>query len=106
MIQAAVVEEYELELERAKQPDYVSRYDDFDVDYGDFRRGHQPGGDTRVDAPHDRPAGRPHQSRSNNSDSPRNRPAPPPPKVAPHQQPQRDAHMPSDGFGAGIFPDE
>jgi hypothetical protein len=28
MIQARVVEEYALELERAKQPGYVSRYDD------------------------------------------------------------------------------
>ena len=38
MIQEFVVREYEEELERAKQPDYVSRYDDFDMDYGDFRR--------------------------------------------------------------------
>ncbi len=32
MIQNRVIEEYQLEQERAKQPDYVSRYDDFDVD--------------------------------------------------------------------------
>ena len=38
MIQECVVREYEEELERAKQPDYVSRYDDFDMDYGDYRR--------------------------------------------------------------------
>jgi stage V sporulation protein G len=105
-IQAAVVEEYELELERAKQPDYVSRYDDFDMDYGDIRRGHQQGGDTRVDAPHDRSSGRPHQARSGGTESQRPRPAAPPRGAAPHQPPQRDARMPSDGFGAGIFPEE
>ena len=31
-IQNRVIEEFQLEQERAKQPDYVSRYDDFDVD--------------------------------------------------------------------------
>jgi stage V sporulation protein G len=103
MIQACVVEEYELELERAKQPDYVSRYDDFDMDYGDFRRGHQQPSDTRVDAPHDRQPGRPHQARSSGSDAQRSRPTAPPPKGAP---PQRDARMPADSFGAGIFPEE
>src|SRR5262245_42445071 len=36
-IQDCVIREYEAELERAKQPDYVSRYDDFDLDYGDMR---------------------------------------------------------------------
>jgi len=35
MIQNRVVEEFQAEIERAKQPDYISRYDDFDVDYDD-----------------------------------------------------------------------
>jgi stage V sporulation protein G len=104
-IQAAVVEEYELELERAKQPNYVSRYDDFDMDYGDYRRGPQQAGDTRVDAPHDRQPGRPHQARSGGADAPRSRPAAPP-KGAPPQREQRDVRTPADGFGAGIFPEE
>ena len=33
MIQDHVVKEYYEEVERAKQPNYVSRYDDFDVEY-------------------------------------------------------------------------
>jgi stage V sporulation protein G len=106
LIQGAVVEEYMLELERAKQPDYVSRYDDFDMDYGsDYRRGPQQSGDARVDAPHDRQPGRPHQARSSGADVQRSRPAQPQ-KGAPPQREQRESRMPADGFGAGIFPEE
>jgi stage V sporulation protein G len=32
MIQERVISEFHLELERAKQPGYISRYDDFDID--------------------------------------------------------------------------
>ena len=32
MIQNRVIEEFHLEQDRAKQPGYVSRYDDFDID--------------------------------------------------------------------------
>lgn len=32
MIQSRVIEEFQLEQDRAKQPGYVSRYDDFDLD--------------------------------------------------------------------------
>ncbi len=104
MIQEVVVSEYLEEIERAKQPDYVSRYDDFDFEYTDaprskparFDQAHgQPG-----DQPHARPAprpennsqnaGKPHfrQNEVNNSPAPMH--APPPP---------------TDGFGAGIFPE-
>ena len=38
MIQEVVVQEYFEEIERAKQPDYISRYDDFDMDFGDLKR--------------------------------------------------------------------
>ena len=51
-IQEFVVREYELELERAKQPDYVSRYDDFDMDYGEFRpKPHAPSSESRTATP-------------------------------------------------------
>ena len=35
MIQQRVVSEYDRELERAKEPGYVSRYDDYDIEYDD-----------------------------------------------------------------------
>jgi len=55
MIQNYVIDEFYQELDRAKQPGYVSRYDDFDIDpqessrpSGDSRRTR----DTRVDEAH------------------------------------------------------
>ncbi len=106
MIQDCVVQEYEQELERAKQPDYVSRYDDFDMDYVDVRRNPQTAAvssDTRIDAPHDRQPGRPHNSRPGGPAAERSRSAPQPPKGAP---PRRDHDLPGDSFGAGIFPEK
>ncbi len=110
MIQECVVREYEEEIERAKQPDYVSRYDDFDMDYGDFRRAPSSAPihhETRVDPPHDRRHAAPHNSRQNGPDSARGRgqaPAtPPPPKQA---SPQREGRSGVDSFGAGIFPEQ
>lgn len=37
MIQDYVIREFIQEIDRSKQPDYVSRYDDFDVDFEDSR---------------------------------------------------------------------
>lgn len=103
MIQDIVVREYEDELERSKQPDYVSRYDDFDMDYGDSRRPTQTAsmGDTRVDPPHQR-----HNSHLGN-----NRPQSPEPvrdSRTPPQPSTRNSQRRSSsgGFGAGIFPGE
>ena len=107
MIQEFVVREYEEELERAKQPDYVSRYDDFDMDYGDFRRPAQPASNShemRIDPPHERRGA--HASSNANRSAPeaqRPRGAAPPPKSA---SPRRDDRTAIDGFGAGIFPAE
>jgi stage V sporulation protein G len=104
MIQECVVREYEEELERAKLPDYVSRYDDFDLDYADYRRGPQPAGanaETRLDPPHERQPARPHSARSNHPEGQRGRTQSPPPKTVP----QRDQRSGGDGFGAGIFPE-
>ncbi|MEN0111874.1 MAG: septation protein SpoVG family protein, partial [Planctomycetota bacterium] len=48
-IQSRVVAEYHDELERAKSPDYVSRYDDYDA--GDYHEAdHEPGPTRRIDA--------------------------------------------------------
>jgi stage V sporulation protein G len=107
MIQEFVVREYEEELERAKQPDYVSRYDDFDMDYGDFRRSPHPATNShemRIDPPHERRGA--HAGSNANRSAPeaqRPRGAAPPPKSA---LPRRDERTAIDGFGAGIFPAE
>jgi stage V sporulation protein G len=43
MIQARVIEEFELELDRAQEPDYTSRYDEFDYDAAEPHFERQPG---------------------------------------------------------------
>jgi stage V sporulation protein G len=102
MIQEVVVNEYFEEIERAKQPGYVSRYDDFDFEYTDAPRSKPMRFDNaHADSqPHSRgpakPArgpetpGKPHYRRDDVGDmrAPTT-PAPP---------------TPSDSFGAGIFP--
>jgi stage V sporulation protein G len=96
-IQDVVIAEFEAEIERAKEPGYVSRYDDFDDDYSNH-----PKRTTRVDEPHDTHAEKaPHHpppaapARTTSPSGPSDgeyRPAPKPPKQEP----------PSD-FGAGIL---
>jgi stage V sporulation protein G len=101
MIQEVVTQEYYEEIERAKQPGYVSRYDDFDFEYSDAPRSRparfdqphrQPDGEphvrTRTPQAHDGP-GKPHYRQNSNSGPPKPIPTPPPA---------------ADGFGAGIFP--
>jgi stage V sporulation protein G len=90
MIQERVIREFHLEKERAKQPGYVSRYDDFDHD--DYPRDGRPA-QTHVEQPQSQPRG-PH--RGGQRDGKPNPGAPHNP-VTPHlQKPARD------GFGAGI----
>lgn len=112
MIQNRVVSEYDAECERAKSPDYVSRYDDFDAgDYHDGE-GEQPA-NRRVDAahapsasnrPHNPPQGdRPAAEVTHGPHSPSN--------TAGHGSPQGDrdssaranASNDAQGFGDGIF---
>jgi stage V sporulation protein G len=104
MIQDVVVREYEDELERAKQPDYVSRYDDFDMDFGDYRRSAQssPMGDTRIDGAHQRPNSHLGNNRPHSPEPVRDGHGAPPPPTSMRSH-HRRAH---DGFGAGIFPAE
>lgn len=59
MIQEHVVEEFEAELERAKLPGYVSRYDDFDISDAPApqRRVDQSHTSTQANRPHHPPQG-------------------------------------------------
>jgi stage V sporulation protein G len=102
MIQECVVNEYYEEIERAKQPGYVSRYDDFDFEYSDAPRS-KP---ARFDGAHGHSAEQPHMNSRNSSRSdgaPKNhfrRPA--------ESDGQHKSHSPppsGGGFGAGIFPE-
>jgi stage V sporulation protein G len=103
-IQESVIQEYYEEIERAKQPGYVSRYDDFDFEYTDSPRGRT----ARFDQPHLQPS----------ADRPRTAAKQQPPgdgaAAKPHYRgspaPERSAapKMPPstvDNFGAGIFPE-
>lgn len=102
MIQEAVVREYEAELDRSKEPGYVSRYDDFDGDYGDHRKSHQRDSDhrhaeTRVDQAHHNHT--PHAPRDGMTGRSERSSAPAP--LAPDAR-----NVVDDNFGAGIFPDD
>jgi stage V sporulation protein G len=98
MIQDVVIEEYYQEIERAKLPGYVSRYDDFDFEYTDAPRGRS----ARFDQPHAYHVDQPHIN------------AKPPShgegaaKTHFRHPPPVDGHGPTttnDAFGAGIFPE-
>lgn len=102
MIQDFVIRDYYEEIERAKQPGYVSRYDDFDYEYTEaarsrparFDQSHaypaadQPHIGAKHSAGYERSNNKPHY-RGNASTDGRKQPPSPPTK---------------DGFGAGIFP--
>ena len=69
MIQDRVISEYRAELERAKQPGYVSRYDDyyeFDSDSTTNRSMHQP--ETEPRGPHAAPTNRKQIKRAKGND--------------------------------------
>lgn len=104
MIQNFVIEEYFHEIERAKLPGYVSRYDDFDYEYSDEPRGRP----ARFDQPHATPAGeRPHMAarpgatKDEGGSKPHYRQEPP----AGHSRGVPTTPPPRDDFGAGIFPE-
>jgi stage V sporulation protein G len=80
MIQNRVVSEYHDEVERAKSPDYVSRYDDYDG--GDYSEAEAAVTTRRFDDAHQRTqAGRPHHP-------PQGDPMSAPSPVAPHFGPE------------------
>ncbi len=94
MIQDHVINEFFDEIERSKQPGYVSRYDDVDIDYNDEPNGNgQRSRESRVDRAHGRPA--PHEPQSGSSSSQASSPR----SDSPPKQPPSG----SDSFGSGIF---
>jgi stage V sporulation protein G len=105
MIQQCVIREYFGEIERAKEPGYVSRYDDFDYDYSDASRGKPP----RFDQPHTLPPpDQPHIRPRSPVVSETVRPKPPHYQADAHSEQVTSAELQppsSGGFGAGIFPD-
>ena len=109
MIQQIVVQEYGEELQRAEHPDYVSRYDDFDVEYMEPKRTPATAAtETRVDPPHLRGG---NHSAPHNGAAPRSQPSAPAPRdraaVPPPKSPSRNASQRTHGgFGAGILPNE
>jgi len=104
MIQDRVIRDYFDEIERAKQPGYVSRYDDFDFEYADTPRGRP----ARVDQPHGQPApmsrpvgsgGAPAGSKQSERATRRRT------EAAGEQSRPSPTELPKDNFGAGIFPE-
>jgi stage V sporulation protein G len=104
MIQERVIQEFFTEIELAKQPGYVSRYDDFDFEYADASRPKA----ARFDPPHGKPA--PAASRHQPpSSAARSNDRPPVPRNDIQSVPTKSAPPSSgrsDGFGAGIFPQQ
>ena len=104
-IQEAVIAEFEAELERSKEPGYVSRYDDFDDDYSSTSNGPTPSTTTRVDgahtgqggaAPHHPPPSTPMRISAPSSPSDGGQQSPPQPSAPRDREPPK-------GFGAGIL---
>jgi stage V sporulation protein G len=101
MIQDCVIRDYYEEIERAKQPGYVSRYDDFDFEYSEPPRR----GPTRFDQPHAYPTDQSHITTKSPPKEKRNAP----PQVrsnaaADRSGTSRGSSDMNEGFGAGIFP--
>ncbi len=108
LIQKHVIEEFDLELERAKDPNYVSRYDDFDVDYDEPKTTSPPARKTekRFDQPHSKRVAGSHPSGESTEQPADSSRAVPAPKSATPPPPANNPPVRSDGdFGAGIFPD-
>jgi stage V sporulation protein G len=104
MIQNCVISEYYQEIERAKQPGYVSRYDDFDYEYSDALRSRP----ARFDQPHVGPPAdsshvpprKPAIATAADGGAPHNRR-----EIAGERARTTAGNRSTDGFGAGIFPE-
>jgi stage V sporulation protein G len=105
MIQECVIQEFFEEIERAKQPDYVSRYDDFDFEYTDAPRGRT----ARYDQPHAFPAAeQPHVAARHSASNDGAAVKHPHYRSSPAAERSDDSKTPPtsiDNFGAGIFPE-
>lgn len=106
MIQNRVIEEFQGEIERSKQPDYVSKYDDFDIDYDEPKSSSPPVHKTesRVDQAHGKQVSHTPRSGGAAQQSPAKGQGPvPAPKSAPAAVSQTPINS-DGGFGEGIFP--
>ena len=105
MIQECVIQEYFEEIERAKQPGYVSRYDDFDFEYTDSPRSRP----ARFDQPHAYPAAEPPHVTTRQSalgDGSASKPHFGGGPATDYSGPPKSSPSSSvDNFGAGIFPE-
>ena len=104
MIQERVIAEFEAEIERSKEPGYVSRYDDFDIDYhdaGQSMRMDESHGTSVGSAPHHPPQSRPART----TNAPENRGPANYSGNAPENS-LSDGESNDTGFGAGIFGNE
>jgi stage V sporulation protein G len=110
-IQERVIREFREEQVRAKQPGYVSRYDDFDIDDFPAARGNRGGGRSHPTTNYNRPGSEPASRAQHAETGPRG-----PHRAATHHaSPRRPASDASsnngdegssskfDEFGAGIF---
>jgi len=103
MIQDFVIHEYYEEIERAKQPGYVSRYDDFDLEFTEPARSRP----ARIDQPHvNRSVDQPHVAMrqppvgDGSAAAPHHRGSATPDRTGAPKVPP-----PVDSFGVGIFPE-
>ena len=104
MIQEHVIQEYNEEIERAKHPDYISRYDDFDLDIHESKAGEPSSkkSETRIDPAHQQPSA--HTSRPGGaSEHVRGKGGS---SLPPSQSSANDPPVGGGGFGAGILPEE
>jgi stage V sporulation protein G len=103
MIQEHVIQEFFEELERAKEPGYISRYDDFDVEYGDAKQSVSTrSASTRFDKPHEQRTGHaPHAGGSGQQQSDQPQQPATPSRSTSHRSNEKS----HGGFGAGIFED-
>jgi stage V sporulation protein G len=102
MIQRRVINDFFEELELAKQPGYVSRYDDFEFEYADATRSRP----ARFDPPHGHsaPASSRHPAPVQNKPAERSAQQHGPGPEKPLEPPTAESGTGS-GFGAGIFPE-
>lgn len=116
MIQNRVIDEFRAEQERAQQPGYVSRYDDYDVDIDSAPQKESRSAPDRTQiqpaaseprAPHHRSGARGPSSNDPNSTSSgasQSHSHPPKPHTPPREKhADHSSKGPPDDFGAGIF---
>ena len=99
MIQERVISEFHEERERAREPGYVSRYDDFDIDLD--AGAPQSRSKSRVDRPHGQPVSSEPRGSKGASKSSTSQPA-----ADAEERRQGGNRGKNGGFGAGIFPED